>query len=289
MPAGGAIPGGAMPGGGMPGGAAPVSGCSLSTASSVGTAAVSKSASTSSVAVGSSWGTAGDMSCCAMMASARTAAVRAGSAGAWSSCRMGWSAPSAMSAMRKSAEHAREPRTAAAAAWVSKLAEERSEMSGRCHPARRKARASDWSTPRLATHWTACSCTLLSAWRSSSDMRLSAPASRSASRLGSDRASEATACAAWGTAFGSSAASSVMSGWIVMRSMLVYRSSAAKAATTRSIETRDASSSAAGPACRMAQRDRMRRRPGPPSPTPPSDGAVRSQSGGHLLPAHVGG
>ena len=79
---------------------------------------------------------------------------------------MGCSAPSAMSATRKSCEEARLPRTAAAAAVVSTQSDESKEMSGKCQPERRKTLACVESTPRLATHCTAASCTALLACKS---------------------------------------------------------------------------------------------------------------------------
>mmetsp|Transcript_37069 Transcript_37069/g.88968 ORF Transcript_37069/g.88968 Transcript_37069/m.88968 type:complete len:240 (+) Transcript_37069:425-1144(+) len=190
-----------------------------STESSCGSAAASKTAETKSVVAGSSRGMSADMSWCDMMASARTAAVLVGSAGAWSSCRMGCSAPSATMASRKSAADERLPSTAAAAACVSSVAAERSEMSDRCQPEARKTFASLASTPRLATACTAHCCTASSSCSNRPAMRGSAPASRSASRFGSEWESEVMARAACVTTVASPLPSMATSGWMVMRSM----------------------------------------------------------------------
>mmetsp|Transcript_4248 Transcript_4248/g.11268 ORF Transcript_4248/g.11268 Transcript_4248/m.11268 type:complete len:346 (+) Transcript_4248:430-1467(+) len=202
------------------GGTGGAGGSSARTSRSLGTVAVSKRASTSCMQLGSSGGREGDISCCDMIARARTAAVRVGSEGACSSCRMGCSAPSDMSALRKSAAHASEPSTAAAEAWTSNEPEESSEMSGRCQPDERNVAASDCSTPRLPMPCTAHSCTCWSECRRSSERRWMAPASRSASRLDSERESDMTACAAWTSTATSGLARSATSGWMVMRSMV---------------------------------------------------------------------
>mmetsp|Transcript_16081 Transcript_16081/g.46316 ORF Transcript_16081/g.46316 Transcript_16081/m.46316 type:complete len:206 (-) Transcript_16081:402-1019(-) len=173
-----------------------------------------------------------------MMASARTAAVRAGSALVCSSCRIGCSAPSERSASRNSGTEERLPSTAAAAPCTSADDAESSEMSERCHPAARKALASDASTPRFATHCTAACCTASSSCSSSSAILGSAPASRKASRFGSAPEREVTARATWTVASAPPAESIATRGWIAIRSMLQYRASAAKEATTRTIDTR---------------------------------------------------